>query len=564
MSYSFGNSYGKPFSGQYIPPQCDYNRVVMNFTVNSSGRQFDRLAVMYLDDTEIWRTSTAEPTLNGIVWTYMKDVSNYLVLWRQPQKIVFDLGNIIDQTYTGSFNATLTATFFTTPNVPKAADMIIPLSARRSANGSASSFMVPEVQAINTFSIPQNSKKAIFSLSAVGQADEEFWWSNVPNSTTATFVNNTLPGYSPFREVQLLVDGEVAGVAWPFPVIFTGGVVPGLWRPQVGIDAYDLKEDEIDLTPWLSLLTDGRDHTYEIRVMGLADDGRGNTVLTTVGNYWVVTGKLFLWLDVSNATRSGTSMTKMAPPPQFFITSMTTKASNGTNTTLTYQVLAQRQLSYSSTIQTSTGPVTASWQQTLQYSNIGSFTNNGNNQTNTQMTSGLDISSTGYSRKFSYPLYVMSNIENDPATNTMAISGVLDRSKNIQVQGVSVFPSGLESFPDTDVSDGYSLMTRQNGSSGLSQNPVLRTGTNYGITEQEYTFSGVKMGAAGAIAQVPFGTGTQPLFQRSVLAVNGSVARDSLQKVGEGPVGTKEGFVDQEFALMNGTGFVGGKFVHSI
>lgn len=44
---------------------------------------------------------------------------------------------------------------------------------------------------------------------------------------------NTFPqygelyGYSPFREIQLFVDGMLAGVAWPFPVIFTGGVVPG-------------------------------------------------------------------------------------------------------------------------------------------------------------------------------------------------------------------------------------------------------------------------------------------------------------------------------------------------
>lgn len=180
-----------------------------------------------LNDTEIWRTSTAEPTLNGIVWTYMKDVSHYLILWSQPQKIIFDLGNTIDQTYTGYFNTTLTATFFSTSDGPKQADVIIPLSARRSVNGSASSFMVPEVPAINTFSIPRNVKKAIFSISAVGQGDEEFWWSNVPNSTTGTFFNNTLLGFSPFRELQLLVDGQIAGISWPFPVVFTGGVVPG-------------------------------------------------------------------------------------------------------------------------------------------------------------------------------------------------------------------------------------------------------------------------------------------------------------------------------------------------
>ena len=57
-----------------------------------------------------------------------------------------------------------------------------------------------------------------------------------------------IPGYSPFREAELFIDGQLAGVAWPFPIIFTGGVVPGLWRPIAGIDAYDLKEEEIDIT----------------------------------------------------------------------------------------------------------------------------------------------------------------------------------------------------------------------------------------------------------------------------------------------------------------------------
>lgn len=53
--------------GQYTPPSgCSFNRVTFNLTVTSRGRQFDRLAIAYLGDTEIWRTSTAEPTANGI------------------------------------------------------------------------------------------------------------------------------------------------------------------------------------------------------------------------------------------------------------------------------------------------------------------------------------------------------------------------------------------------------------------------------------------------------------------------------------------------------------------
>jgi hypothetical protein len=70
--YSFANSYGAPFVGAYTPPSCAFNRVTWNLTVVAAGRQFDRLGIVYLEDTEVFRTSTAEPTINGIEWTYLK------------------------------------------------------------------------------------------------------------------------------------------------------------------------------------------------------------------------------------------------------------------------------------------------------------------------------------------------------------------------------------------------------------------------------------------------------------------------------------------------------------
>lgn len=44
----FANSFGQPFVGNYTPPDCigDSNTVVMNLTVQSKGRQFDRLGIM--------------------------------------------------------------------------------------------------------------------------------------------------------------------------------------------------------------------------------------------------------------------------------------------------------------------------------------------------------------------------------------------------------------------------------------------------------------------------------------------------------------------------------------
>src|SRR3954454_13240689 len=98
----------------------------MNFTVTSKGRQFDRLALMYLGDTEVWRTSTAEPTTNGIEWTYIKDMTEFTYFWNSPQKIIFDLGNLVDDTYTGIWHTVLTATFFTSQETVVPASLIIP------------------------------------------------------------------------------------------------------------------------------------------------------------------------------------------------------------------------------------------------------------------------------------------------------------------------------------------------------------------------------------------------------------------------------------------------------
>ena len=70
--HSFAYSYGQPFIGNYTAPRCKFNRVTWNITVVSAGRQFDRLGIIYLGDIEVFRTSTAEPTANGIRWTYLK------------------------------------------------------------------------------------------------------------------------------------------------------------------------------------------------------------------------------------------------------------------------------------------------------------------------------------------------------------------------------------------------------------------------------------------------------------------------------------------------------------
>ncbi|KAH7084800.1 peptide N-acetyl-beta-D-glucosaminyl asparaginase amidase A-domain-containing protein [Paraphoma chrysanthemicola] len=538
MVHTFAFSYGQPFVAQYAPPDCDFSHATFNLTVTSAGRQFDRLALMFLDDIEVFRTSTAEPTRDGIIWSYLKDMSLYLALLKTPHKIIFDLGNLVDDTYTGVWSATLTAIFYSAEQTFHPADVIVPISAQRSRSNGSSAFVVPETRALSSLKMPRNAKKAVFSILACGQAAEEFWWSNVLSSDTRVFGDEApLYGHSPFREVQVLIDGELAGVAWPFPVIFTGGIVPGFWRPVVGIDAFDLREDEIDISPFLPRLTDDQLHTFEIRVMGLDDDGKGNAILTErIESNWVVTGKIFVWLDSGTNIVTGTVPTLRTADPLVKLQSTRHMGRNGSVQSLNYSIQVSRQISTTATLYTSHGPENTSWQQRLEFSNSGTLDNKGNNQRMRQNTSGRDCLSSGYVRTFEYPLWVISAYEQRPGGN-LTIEGMMGRGKYVDQTGDLAVPNAWKSLNFKRSScrqssfKGSHSNNWQNGTASYVSIPAQKRAYGTGATEQLFTLTGInddpRAGLEGATNEaVPANEANEALYRRHVLAVNNSIAYD--------------------------------------
>ncbi|KAK1654294.1 peptide N-acetyl-beta-D-glucosaminyl asparaginase amidase A-domain-containing protein [Colletotrichum phormii] len=532
MDHSFGNSFGKPFLiGDYKPPGCDFNRVIVNFTATSAGRQLDRLALLYLGDTEVWRTSTAEPRAPpGIIWTYWKDMTPYLSLWKTPQKIIFDLPNLIDDMFTGPFNCTLTATFFKsdveTDSAPPA-DHIIPISSRNASSNTGSAWLVPEREAVSTVKFPRNANRAVFSVSANGQGTEEFWWSNVLQSDAAAF-NATVgmaPDGSPWREVQVIIDDQLAGVQWPFPVIFTGGVVPSFHRPLVGLDAYDLREHEIDISPWLPVLSDGKEHTFKIKVAGLADDGQKTIVNTTVGNFWVVSGKVFLWLDEEGSITTGKPPTVSISDPDIKITGRALgKNSTGANETLAFNLDVTRMISVKGEVVSKKGTKNPEWTQKLSYTNnatLGQFGRNGFNNfiiTGTDELTGMGT----YKSTYSYPL-IVNQTANMSANGDLSLDATLFQELRLEVEGVGVYPTGLEAYNNpTRNRQGQSsqyktskLSTFRNGTAVFNMPADMKSSSAFGTTRQVFRFSGGRDGARDV-----------ELYTRRVRASNNTVLSD--------------------------------------
>ena len=79
-----------------------------------------------------------------------------------------------------------------------------------------------------------------------GGGCEEYWYLTVPDA--APYSCKATDG--PYREVQIKVDGQLAGIAAPFPTVWTGGWSnPFLWYVIPGPRAFDIKPDRIRSDP---------------------------------------------------------------------------------------------------------------------------------------------------------------------------------------------------------------------------------------------------------------------------------------------------------------------------
>jgi len=102
--------------------------------------------------------------------------------------------------------------------------------------------------------------QAKLKVYASGHSCEEFWYMSAQTHEAAGGC-----GGGSYRELLVFIDGLLAGAALPFPVIYTGGINPYLWRPLTGIRSFDIPAYEFDLTPFLYNLTDGQPHQLEVK-----------------------------------------------------------------------------------------------------------------------------------------------------------------------------------------------------------------------------------------------------------------------------------------------------------
>ncbi|KAG6376151.1 peptide N-acetyl-beta-D-glucosaminyl asparaginase amidase A-domain-containing protein [Boletus reticuloceps] len=414
LERTFGNSYGHPEIVQYSPPtECgepgSWAAVTLNFTVTSNGTQYDRLGVFTFQNTEIWRTSTPEPTHDGIIWTYIKDVTRYIPLFSKPGTLILELDNLLQTGLNGQYATTLYATFYTASQAYPTAgqsDLIVPISIL--SNNSANDASVPPAFSLNV-TLPRNTVQIYAELYASGNGDEEFWYYNVADEYLYDLPPDTTFGGGPFREVRLLVDGQVAGVAFPYAVIFTGGINPSVWKPITSYGALDLPTYFLDLTPFAPTFADGLPHTVTLDVVSAEANH-------TLNQNWYVSGLLQVITDPSGKPTTG-KITRYDVQP--YAVTETSASISGTDVNVTVQ--AQHSLYIEAIVISGSGQeTTVAFQQSLDYTNTQYYLDNTTIQNVAQVSSGSVVSLHNgvpvVMDNFEYPLYI--NISYLEMTNT--------------------------------------------------------------------------------------------------------------------------------------------------
>ncbi|GMF54167.1 unnamed protein product [Phytophthora fragariaefolia] len=400
VTHEFANSYWHPAVEEFNAPPCDEDYSVVYLTWAAScdaGVQYDRIAAVWVNGVELLRTSTAEPSRQfRVAWEVTKDVSLYADVLRGGGSVVVALDNIVNPLYTSSFRVDLSLEFFRpldSSKEVKRPDTVVPVSSSGKSYGwfsekpSAAQAGPPH----RVVQLPENTEELYLELFLSHHQCDEFYYSNPPDKFAAAFaesmakhnisreemgevMNNASCGAGgAFREVQVLLDDQVVGVVWPFPLVFTGGLSPYLWKPIVGIGAFNAPTYILNLTPFLGKFLGSGSHAVAFRVVyGEA--------------FWLIDGNLLVFQDAGavRPTRVETLQERLdryVEPAMVTLPAMV-GAGNGSFTSLNsaFWTSVVRDLYVKTSVTTSTGRKVYTMQQHFDFTNTQMYSSDGLDQ----------------------------------------------------------------------------------------------------------------------------------------------------------------------------------------
>ena len=345
----------------YAPPaNCPgpWAKVVLSADINvTPGIQYDRTAKFWLGPYNIFFGTTAEPgQSNGPSWHIESDLTESSAIFATAQTGVADIGNTLCCGLTSTIYASAQLEFYPLAagqNAPQVADAVLPLSGGPS--GGTVTLNTSTDTLAGTFTFPTNVVKAYLDIYSQSQSGDEFWYTCVPSDVAGELFSC---GNTGFRETEVTIDGQPAGVAPVSPWIFTGGIDPYLWFPLPGVQALNFIPMRVDLTPFAGLLSNGQQHTVSLSVFN-------------ANGYFEDTATLLLYTDHGAAQVTGGVMrnTLGAAPVPVVAENLVV----GNTITGSVKVSSNRQYTISGYVNTSAGRVTTRVNRTIGFVNAQYF-----------------------------------------------------------------------------------------------------------------------------------------------------------------------------------------------
>jgi len=356
----------------FTPPAAcpgPWEKVVfeIDFSENA-GVQFDRTASLYLANTNIYFGTTPEPLANVTnSWHVERDITDYSALLSAPQQGTIILANCTTDC-PPPFNTRLNGVFTVNAGLQfypaerehhkrddhgdhRVPDQVLPLEQVNSSGGiNLPATLQPTDQLATTFTLPTNTEHVYLDVVSQSQSVDEQWYACFPNDLSS--INLVYGcGNTDFRESEITIDGQPAGIAPVSPWVFTG-FLPDQWVPAPAAQTLDFVPYRVNLTPFAALLSNGQPHTIALSVFN--NDG-----------FFSATASLLLFLDSGTKQITGalTKNTLTNPSP------VVTENLQGTETvTGTINVTSSRKYDIAGFVNTSHGKVSTSISQHQNFS----------------------------------------------------------------------------------------------------------------------------------------------------------------------------------------------------
>lgn len=403
------------------PSNCSgpWEKVVLEVDFSENGgAQFDRTASIYINNANIYFGTTPEP-LSSLTntWHIERDVTDYSALLTMPQT-----GTMVLQNCTTDcpppYNTELNGVFTVNADLEfypaqrhgwndhdqqqRTPDVVLPLQQSNGSGGvNLPAFLLAEGDQLSTtFTLPTNIERAYLDVVSQSQQVDEQWYACFPNDLNS--INEVYGcGNTDFRETEITIDGQPAGIAPISPWVFTG-FLPDQWVPMPGAQTLDFVPYRVNLTPFVGLLSNGSQHTVSLSVFN-------------ENYYFSEAASLLLFLDhgSSQVTGAVTKNTLTAPSP------VVTENLQGTSTvTGTIGVTSNRNFTIAGYANTSHGKVTTSISeqqnfsstQTIDFDTVNFTVLDQNTSVHTSVSSTTTVRSDDGTRvtrnEFSFPITV--------------------------------------------------------------------------------------------------------------------------------------------------------------